>query len=91
VLGKLREVEALAAGGEVAIDVGSGGHPAAPGGTDALDLDEIEELAPEELVELDANSQPIQAPRKRQPTVMLEKPVDEGDVDTHYDLGLACA
>jgi tetratricopeptide (TPR) repeat protein len=90
VLAKLREVEALAAGGEVAIDVGSGvGHPAAPGGTDALDLDEIEEMGPEELVELDANSQPIQAPRKRQPTVMLEKPVDEGDVDTHYDLGLA--
>jgi tetratricopeptide (TPR) repeat protein len=89
VVGKLREVEALAAGGEVAIDVGSGGHPAAPGGTDALDLDEIEEMGPEELVELDANSQPIQAPRKRQPTVMLEKPVDEGDVDTHYDLGLA--
>ncbi|HEX8110786.1 MAG TPA: tetratricopeptide repeat protein, partial [Kofleriaceae bacterium] len=89
VLAKLREVEALAAGGEVAINVGSGGHPAAPGGTDALDLDEIEEMGPEELVELDANSQPIQAPRKRQPTVMLEKPVDEGDVDTHYDLGLA--
>jgi tetratricopeptide (TPR) repeat protein len=90
VLAKLREVEALAAGGEVAIDVGSGvGHPAAPGGTDALDLDEIEEMGPEELVELDANSQPIQVPRKRQPTVMLEKPVDEGDVDTHYDLGLA--
>jgi tetratricopeptide (TPR) repeat protein len=89
VLAKLREVEALAAGGEVALDVGSGGHPPAPGGTDALDLDEIEEMGPEELVELDANSQPIQTPRKRQPTVMLEKPVDEGDVDTHYDLGLA--
>jgi tetratricopeptide (TPR) repeat protein len=28
-------------------------------------------------------------PRKRQPTVMLEKPVDEGDAETHYDLGLA--
>jgi tetratricopeptide (TPR) repeat protein len=43
----------------------------------------------EELVELDANSQPIHAPRKRQPTVMLEKPLDDGDSDTHYDLGLA--
>jgi hypothetical protein len=56
---------------------------------DTLNLDEIEEMGVEDLVELDANSQPIQAPRKRQPTVMLEKPVDEGDVDTHYDLGLA--
>ena len=26
---------------------------------------------------------------KRKPTVMLEKPVDESDSDTHYDLGLA--
>jgi tetratricopeptide (TPR) repeat protein len=26
---------------------------------------------------------------KRKPTVMLEKPVDESDADTHYDLGLA--
>jgi pilus assembly protein FimV len=93
---KLREVEALAAGGEPEVEIDGGGTdvgtvvpPAAPGGTDALDLDEIEEMAPDELVELDANSQPIQAPKKRQPTVMLEKPVDEGDADTHYDLGLA--
>jgi len=26
---------------------------------------------------------------KRKPSVMLEKPVDESDADTHYDLGLA--
>jgi tetratricopeptide (TPR) repeat protein len=43
----------------------------------------------EDLVELDADSQPVHAPRKRQPTVMLEKPLDDGDSDTHYDLGLA--
>lgn len=91
VLGKLREVEALAAGGDVAMDVGEGGRgqAAALGGTDALDLDEIEEMGAEDLVELDADSRPIQAPKKRQPTVMLEKPVDESDADTHYDLGLA--
>lgn len=93
VLAKLREIEAVAAGGEVGdavIDAPDAiGQPAAAGGTDALDLDEIEEVAPEELVELDANSQPIQVPRKRQPTVMLEKPLDEGDAATHYDLGLA--
>jgi len=96
---KLREVEALAASADGDIDtpIEGGGTdvgtevapPPTPGGTDALDLDEIEEMAPEELVELDANSQPIQAPKKRQPTVMLERPVDEGDADTHYDLGLA--
>jgi pilus assembly protein FimV len=73
VLAKLREVEALAAGG----------------GTDALDLDDIEEMGVEHLVELDADSQPVNLPRKRQPTVMLEKPLDDGDSDTHYDLGLA--
>jgi tetratricopeptide (TPR) repeat protein len=28
-------------------------------------------------------------PKKRKPTVMLEKPLDEGEFDTHYDLGLA--
>jgi len=92
VLAKLREVEAVAAGGDAALDVGP--DPIGQvdtSGTDALDLDEIEEMAPEELVELDANSQPVQTPvpRKRQPTVMLEKPVDEGDAETHYDLGLA--
>ncbi|HEY1548680.1 MAG TPA: tetratricopeptide repeat protein, partial [Kofleriaceae bacterium] len=27
--------------------------------------------------------------KKRKPTVMLENPVDEGDAETHYDLGLA--
>jgi tetratricopeptide (TPR) repeat protein len=57
--------------------------------TDALDLDDIEEMGAEDLVELDADSQPVHVPRKRQPTVMLEKPLDDGDSDTHYDLGLA--
>ena len=91
VLAKLREVEALAAGGDDAIEVGpdSVDREVVVGGTDALDLDEIEEMGVEDLVELDADSQPVHAPRKRQPTVMLEKPLDDGDSDTHYDLGLA--
>ena len=58
-------------------------------GTDALDLDAIEDLGLEDLVELDSESQPVAASKKRRPTVMLEKPLDEGDSDTHYDLGLA--
>ena len=97
VLAKLREVEGLAAGGDGAPDVGEVGdlgedsidQAAVAGGTDAIDLDDLEEMGVEDLVELDADSRPIHSPKKRQPTVMLERPVDEGDSDTHYDLGLA--
>ena len=63
-----------------------------PEGTDALELDDIEEVDAEELEEVpaDADSGPGGGPvHKRRPTVMLEKPVEEGDADTHYDLGLA--
>jgi len=56
------------------------------GGTDAIDLDEIEEVSPDDLEEIESERSP---PKKRKPTVMLEKPLDEGDADTHYDLGLA--
>jgi len=63
-------------------------HELPTGGTDAIDLDEIEEVAVDDLEELDSDHHA--APKKkRQPTVMLEKPVDEGDGETHYDLGLA--
>jgi tetratricopeptide (TPR) repeat protein len=85
---KLREVEALAAGG--AIEVGHDSiDQVAASATDAINIDEIEEMGVEDLVELDADSRPVASPRKRQPTVMLEKPLDDGDSDTHYDLGLA--
>jgi pilus assembly protein FimV len=85
---KLSEVEALAAG-DAALGADSMTGLGGPG-TDALDLDEIEEMGVEHLVELDADSQPVSLPHKRrQPTVMLEKPLDDGEVDTHYDLGLA--
>ncbi|MEP6865052.1 MAG: tetratricopeptide repeat protein, partial [Deltaproteobacteria bacterium] len=62
------------------------------GGTAALELDEIEEISdieevtPDEDVEFEAP--PVRG-AKRKPSVMLEKPVEEGDADTHYDLGLA--
>src|SRR5204862_4446184 len=53
-------------------------------GTEALDIDEIEEVSAEDFEE------EIDAPKKKRgPTVMLEKPLDESDADTHYDLGLA--
>jgi tetratricopeptide (TPR) repeat protein len=64
------------------------------GGTDAIELDEIEEVSDEYVeVEPDEDSNGVSAHggggSKRKPSVMLEKPVDEGDAETHYDLGLA--
>jgi tetratricopeptide (TPR) repeat protein len=92
VLAKLRDLEAMAAGGghatavEDAIDALA--DTSGVSATDAISIDDIEEVGVEDLVELDAESRPV--PRaKRPPTVMLEKPVDESDSATHYDLGLA--
>jgi tetratricopeptide (TPR) repeat protein len=97
---KLAEVEGMMTGGvaEDSIEVGNdsieqevdshhshhngtdAGH-----GTDAIDLAELEEVGGDDLVDLDSDH----APKKRMPTVMLENPVEEGDAETHYDLGLA--
>ncbi len=88
---KMREIEALAAG-EAPMDMGGdsilpGSDPSAEStGTDALDLEEIEEFNADDLEELADGNAP---PKKRRPTVMLQKPVDESVADTHYDLGLA--
>ncbi len=60
------------------------------GGTAALSLDEIEEIGElEEVGEEDEEEVIPEEHAKRKPSVMLENPVDEGDADTHYDLGLA--
>jgi tetratricopeptide (TPR) repeat protein len=96
IIAKVREVQGLEAG-ELPLEVETPPAGMAPGiampveitpdhtgGTDALDLDEIEEVSADDLEEVDG-----ERPVKRKPTVMLEKPVDEGDADTHYDLGLA--
>jgi tetratricopeptide (TPR) repeat protein len=59
----------------------------ASGGTENIDLDELEELEPD-----DDLGEPVleeAAPRKKKPAVVLERPVEEGDAETHYDLGLA--
>nr|HEX4312859.1 tetratricopeptide repeat protein [Kofleriaceae bacterium] len=94
---KLREVQAMSqdtpAGGGHEVGEDELGDPIevvdgndsqandAPEGTDAIDIDEMMPLEEEE------------APRGRQQprrvSVMLEKPVEEGDGETHYDLGLA--
>ena len=91
ILAKMREIEALEHGGEVAVDTPPSGQHVDDGlatsSTDSLELDEIEEMSADDLVEIDDISGSGKS--KRKPTVMLEKPVDEGDADTHYDLGLA--
>jgi pilus assembly protein FimV len=80
VAAKVRELEAMVHGAETPV----------PGSQDQLvkeidteAVDEIEELDDFEVVE-DSHGNV-----KRKPSVMLEKPVDESDADTHYDLGLA--
>src|SRR5580704_2050599 len=62
------------------------------GATGMLELDEIEEVSDDELADVDVEMESDHGsapPVKRKPTVMLENPVDEGDAETHYDLGLA--
>jgi tetratricopeptide (TPR) repeat protein len=85
---KLRELEALEQGIEPQIHTPPAGQDADPINTEALDLDEIEEVSADDMLE---EVEPGEAAPngKRRPSVMLEKPVDESDADTHYDLGLA--
>ncbi|HTJ43875.1 MAG TPA: tetratricopeptide repeat protein [Kofleriaceae bacterium] len=95
--------------GEESIPADSGQVEAAPyegaayegsGSTEALGLDEIEELGPDDIAaEPDdgvesalgggrqGGSAVGRAKKKQQ--VVLEKPVEDSDADTHYDLGLA--
>ncbi|MBA3456642.1 MAG: tetratricopeptide repeat protein [Deltaproteobacteria bacterium] len=92
ILNKLRDVEMLMGGAEDPIDVPADSieQEMQAGGTDALDLDEIEEVPIDDIEEIDSiEHQAPPKPKKRQPTVMLEKPLDESDGETHYDLGLA--
>jgi pilus assembly protein FimV len=99
---KMRELEALEQGIEPVIHTPPAGQQPAPqgmdvhgldhsAGTEALDLDEIEEVdADDMLEEVDPESSgAVRGGGKRKPSVMLEKPVDENDANTHYDLGLA--
>jgi pilus assembly protein FimV len=96
---KLHELESIAAGdhGHMPIDE-SHEVPSEQiegemltNNTDAIDLDEIEELDEFESIDssVDDNPLPVQGKKKRGPTVMLEKPLEDDDSDTHYDLGLA--
>ena len=94
ILNKVRDVQALQHGEQPLDTPAAGNHssvgvaPAAGDGTDALDLEELEEVGDDDLDVVEEHV-PAAKPGKRKPTVMLEKPVDEGDAETHYDLGLA--
>jgi tetratricopeptide (TPR) repeat protein len=91
VLAKMQEVESLMGGHVMPLETPPAGNHAhvddAAAHTDALDLDEIEEVSADDMLELDESGGHPKTSRK--PSVMLEKPVDEGDAETHYDLGLA--
>ncbi len=82
---KLREIERLQGGTDAAAPAMQPVEYSH--GTEALELDEIEEVNLDEFEEVD---EPASVPKKKRgPTVMLEKPIDESDAETHYDLGLA--
>jgi pilus assembly protein FimV len=100
---KLRDVEAAAAGfppraaslteaDQLAVPPADGELTATTG---SLDLDEVEELDADMLNEgSDLHSLEEvggAAPRRasKRPQVMLQKPIEDTDADTHYDLGLA--
>jgi tetratricopeptide (TPR) repeat protein len=88
ILAKMHEIEALAGGhGMPPLETPPAGNDipvhVEGGNTDALDLDEIEEVSADDMVELDESK------GHRKASVVLEKPVDESDAETHYDLGLA--
>jgi tetratricopeptide (TPR) repeat protein len=86
---KLREIEHLAGGTDAAAPSPTLGAVDYSQGTEALDLDEIEEVSADDFEEVDDLGSGGAPKKKRGPTVMLEKPIDESDADTHYDLGLA--
>ncbi len=87
---KFHEVQALAHGHDGAIEVSHDSiehEVQTAGSTDAIDLEEIEEVAMDDFEEVSDVDEGV--PKKRRPTVMLERPVEENDAETHYDLGLA--
>jgi tetratricopeptide (TPR) repeat protein len=102
IVNKLRDIDGMIGGrmpssAEVGDDAIEGEEQLAveeaSGGTDAISLDEIEELDPDDMQDemSDPGDLELGAPRggKKGPSVLLEKPIDDSDADTHYDLGLA--
>jgi tetratricopeptide (TPR) repeat protein len=102
ILAKLRDIQAMQVG-DASLDTPPSGHHTdlqqahvaddEADGTDAIELDDLEEVSADDMIEVDepeGHAPGGHVPGgKRKPTVMLERPVEEGDADTHYDLGLA--
>ena len=99
VAARLRDLEAQ-------IAVAHGEEPVQPasGGTETVDVEDLEEIEPEEAVDDDEmaaafdEAQRVIAgrhdevghgPPSSRPAVVLEKPLEDSDGDTHFDLGLA--
>jgi len=98
---KLRDVDAASGRGPGLADFDPG-DPGDQGALDELDevasgaepleLDDVEEIDADLLQEGTGDTGAMASPpksSKRRPSVMLQKPVEDSDADTHYDLGLA--
>lgn len=86
VLAKLRDVDAMASGQMPDPD----GADELPGG-DELGFDELggAALGSEGVAPSPAHMAGAPQSRPAKPVVLLEKPIEDSDADTHYDLGLA--
>ncbi len=87
-----QEAPLLDAGGTGQMSIGFDGQPAMPGlRTEGISLEEIEEFDDDvaELEDDDDDDGDLPNDRNSRPSVMLENPVEDSDVSTHYDLGLA--
>jgi tetratricopeptide (TPR) repeat protein len=76
--------------GTAQMATGHDGEALIPGlRTEGIDLDEIEEFD-DDVAEIDDDDdEDLPNDRTNRPGVMLENPVEDSDVSTHYDLGLA--
>jgi pilus assembly protein FimV len=91
---KLRDVAAASRAPE-SLEPDALGLDELGGRTEAIRIDDLEEL--DDFDDLGAEPQSDEQPalraeprrNARAPSVMLEKPLDDGDADTHYDLGQA--
>jgi tetratricopeptide (TPR) repeat protein len=86
VLAKLRDADSMAAGLEPLADVLSDEAPALPELSDDAPYRESPPVAEEPRSGTGIGPGPAHVTK---PVVLLEKPVEDNDGDTHYDLGLA--
>jgi len=102
IVSKLRDIDSqlavrlpsVAEIGDEAIEEESLAVDAGIEGTDAISLDEIEELDPDDMGDELSDPGDLEfggvPSSKKGPSVLLENPIDDSDADTNYDFGLAC-